>query len=187
MNDKTRVIGICGPSGSGKSRIAGEMAEKLGGCRVISADSFFKPTLPTMVSPDDGETYPDWNSPDSVDYGKLAGAIREAIRKAGREEGAPRYVLVEGVMIFFVDEVRELLDLKVFVTARPETCLFRRITRNMKLFGQTPEFIGNYYLRCARHREAEFCLPTVKYADFVIDNDVSYESDLEKCVESIKK
>lgn len=90
-------------------------------------------------------------------------------------------------MIFFVDEVRELLDLKVFVTARPETCLFRRITRNMKLFGQTPEFIGNYYLRCARHREAEFCLPMVKYADFVIDNDVSYESELEKCVESIKK
>lgn len=97
-----------------------------------------------------------------------------------------RYVIVEGLLVLNDDNLREAMDLKIFVTASPETCLYRRILRNTALFGQTPEFIGNYYLKCARRREAEFCLPTRECADFIIDNEVSFDEGLEKTLLALK-
>ncbi len=45
--------------------------------------------------------------------------------------------------------------------------------------------VGEYYLRCARHREREYCLPAKETADYVIDNDVSFTRDLEKVLSEI--
>ena len=171
---KPTVIGIAGPSGGGKSTVAKILEERLD-CRVFHSDAYFKGELPEITSPDDGNTYPDWNHPSSVRYDDLITDIKAEL---SRDEH--RYIIVEGLLIFYIDALRELMDFKIFVTASPETCLYRRIVRNMSLFGQTPEYIGGYYLKCARHREAEFCRPTQKYADFIIDNDVSYEEDLKK-------
>lgn len=167
------VIGIAGPSGGGKSTIAAVLEKKLN-ARVFHTDSYFRNDLPDMVSPDDGKTYPDWNHPESIRYTDLANDIREAVDRAEDE-----YILVEGALLLAIEELRNLLDVKVFVDARIETCLYRRIVRNIALMGQTPEFIGGYYLKCARHREAEYCRPSVRYADYVIDNDVSYEGQLD--------
>ena len=179
--EQTWIIGIAGPSGSGKSRFAKELAAELSG-RIFSADSYFKSELPTMISPEDGKPYPDWNSPDSIDYGRLkADVLKE------KEAGPHPYLVVEGSLIYAIPDLKELFDYRIFVTARPETCLYRRIVRNMELFGQTAEAIGDYYLKCARHREAEFCWPTIQEADFVVDNDVSYETDKAACLTSIRE
>lgn len=51
------IIGIAGPSGSGKSAVAAKLEERLD-CRVFHSDGYFNDPLPTLVSPDDGETYP---------------------------------------------------------------------------------------------------------------------------------
>ena len=168
------IIGIAGPSGCGKSAVAAKLEERLD-CRVFHSDGYFNDPLPTLVSPDDGETYPDWNQPASVCWSRLI----DDIQREAKEANHP-YILVEGMLLFSIEELRELLDWRVFVTAKIETCLYRRILRNIKLFNQTPDFIGGYYLKCARHQEAKYCLPTIRYADFIIDNDISFESQLEK-------
>lgn len=168
------IIGIAGPSGSGKSAVAAKLEERLD-CKVFHSDGYFNDPLPTLVSPDDGETYPDWNQPGSVCWTRLI----EDIKKEAAAALHP-YILVEGVLLFSIEELRELLDYRIFVTAKIETCLYRRIVRNISLFNQTPAFIGSYYLKCARHQEAKYCLPTIRYADFVIDNDISFEGQLEK-------
>jgi len=166
------IIGIAGPSGGGKSTVAAAIAEKLD-CQVFHTDAYFKKDLPAIQSPDDGAIYPDWNHPDSVRYDDLLEDLRAAAA------GEHPYILVEGALLFAIPELRALFDYKLFVTARIETCLYRRILRNVTLFGQTAEFIGSYYLKCARHREAEYCLPSARYADAVIDNDVSFETQLD--------
>ena len=172
------VIGICGPSGSGKSTVARELAETLG-CEVISSDRFFKSSLPTMISPADGKEYPDWNSPDSVDYPALVRAVEEKKKNSG-------FLIVEGCIILTCPELGDLLDYVIYTDATVETCLFRRIVRNVKLMGLSVEEIGEYYLRCARYREKEYCLPQKEKADFVIDNEYGFDEDLKKCAEDIR-
>ncbi len=175
---KPFVIGICGPSGSGKSTVARELAAALG-CEVISSDRFFKSELPTMTSPADGKEYQDWNSPDSVDYPALVREVEEKKKETG-------CFIVEGCIILTCPELGDLLDYVIYTDATVETCLFRRIARNVKLMGLSVEEIGEYYLRCARYREKEFCIPQKEKADFVINNEYGFDDDLKKCVEDIR-
>ena len=174
----TYIIEISGASGSGKSTFTGalkELLEKNGlRCAVFAADAYFKNPLPTMISPADGETYSDWNHPTSFDSEKLA----EDIIKA-KNSGEYDYILTEGVTIFCVPEIRDLADCRVFIDAEIETRIFRRIARNVVTKGQTIEFIGGYYLKCARHREKEFCLPSAKYAHIRVDNEYGFDAEKE--------
>ena len=171
---RSKIIGICGRSGSGKSTIADVLAEQLN-CPVIHLDRHFKNELPQMCSPDDNKYYPDWNSPESINWDEVLAELHKA-----KQSGETEWVIVEGLLLFCIEPLYEMLDTKIFVNANIETCLYRRIVRNVKLFGQTPEAIGDYYLKCARHREATYCLPFASRADFIIDNDVSYSEQLKQ-------
>ncbi|MBR6557489.1 MAG: AAA family ATPase [Clostridia bacterium] len=171
---ETKIIGICGPSGSGKSTVAAELAEQLN-APVIHLDRNFKEELPEICSPDDGQNYPDWNSPDSIHWDRVLKQIREE-----KEKGESEWVIVEGMLLFCIEPLYKALDIKIYVSAKIETCLYRRIVRNIGLFGQSPEYIGGYYLKCARHREAEYCLPYADRADYVIDNDISFSDQLKE-------
>ena len=171
---ETKIIGICGPSGSGKSTVAAELAEQLN-APVIHLDGNFKEELPEICSPDDGQYYPDWNSPDSIHWDRVLEQITEEKKK-----GESEWVIVEGMLLFCIEPLYQMLDVKIYVSAKIETCLYRRIVRNISLFGQSPEYIGGYYLKCARHREAEYCLPYADRADYIIDNDVSFSDQLEE-------
>ena len=81
---KTSVIAIAGASGSGKSTFTEALQKHLEqqGFKtvVFAADRYFNNPLPTMISPADGETYPDWNHPASFDSAKLAEDIRTGKR-----------------------------------------------------------------------------------------------------------
>ena len=145
------------------------------GAPVIHMDHYFKQELPQICSPDNNQYYPDWNSPESIRINDVLADIL-----AAKEKGESEWLIVEGMLLFYIESLYELLDFKIFVTAKIETCLYRRIVRNISLFNQSPEYIGEYYLRCARHREAVYCLPFVDKANFVIDNDYSYEEDFKK-------
>ncbi|MCI8331618.1 MAG: AAA family ATPase [Clostridiales bacterium] len=170
---KPKIIGICGPSGSGKSTIAADFAKRLN-AEVIHLDHYFKHDLPQMCSPDDHQYYSDWNSPESIRTDEITAHLQSL-----KESGTARWVIVEGLLLFCIDALREMLDFKIFVSAKTETCLYRRIIRNMHMFSQSPEEIGTYYLKCARHREALYCLPFVKHADIVINNDIEYANQVE--------
>lgn len=170
----SKIIGICGPSGSGKSTIADVLAEQLAGS-VIHLDKYFKKELPQMCSPDDNQYYPDWNSPESINSDEILARLR-----AEKQNGASEWVIVEGMLLFCIKSLYEILDIKIFVSANIETCLYRRIVRNINLFKQSPEYIGEYYLKCARHREATYCLPYASHADFIINNDISFSDQLKQ-------
>lgn len=181
------IVAIAGASGSGKSTFAEQLKNYLErtGCNfdnspnktarvcVVPADRYFKNPLPTMVSPADGETYPDWNSPESVDMDALYNEVTRI-----RDSGEADYVIVEGVTILCDEKIRAAADVKVFIDASIEMRIYRRIKRNVETKKQTIEFIGGYYLKCARYREMEFALPSAKYADMHVDNEWGF--DIEK-------
>lgn len=174
----TPVIAISGGSGSGKSTLAAALEGYLKGrgsrVLLIGADAFFKKELPRMVSPATGEEYYDWNHPTSVDMPALADAL-----EAHRASGEYDYILLEGVTIFCDDRVRSLTDVRIFVDASIEMRIYRRIARNVQTKQQTIEFIGGYYLKFARFREKEYCLPSAKYSHWHVDNEWGFDTDTE--------
>ena len=173
-----QIIAVSGASGSGKTTFAKALLSfyEGKGLRIgyISADSFFKKELPVMVSPADGCRYPDWNHPTSIDSEAFVAAVMDA-----SENGEYDYVITEGVNIFCYEELRDISDVKIFIDASPEMRIFRRISRNTVLMGQTVEYIGEYYLKCARYREAEFSLASSVYADIHVENEWGFDVEKE--------
>ena len=184
----TYVISISGASGSGKTTFAAALANyyEERGLRVcrLSSDSFFKNELPTMISPADGCEYPDWNHPTSVDSEAFVNAVEEK-----KDCNDFEFVIAEGINIFCFEKLLNISDVKIFVDASPEMRIFRRIARNTVLMGQSVEFIGEYYLKCARYREAEFSLPSAIHANIRVDNEWGFDvaSEAEKIEEFLNR
>ena len=178
MTRKPIIVGISGPSGSGKSTLAQMLCERLPRAVVVNADKYYKKELPVIVSPLDGREYPDWNHPTAIDADAMCAELDALAQREDLD-----YIIADGAFIFCIDALRERFDYKIFVTAQIETRLYRRICRNITLKGQTPEFIGGYYLACVRYREAEFSVPSQKWADTVVDNERDFGDAPEKIAE----
>jgi uridine kinase len=114
MNSKGVVVGISGPSGSGKSSIAEQLSFQFVRSHVISLDSFFRTDLGERES---------WDSPECIDFPAL---------EAEMERCAQTYqtVLVEGFVLFHSSKVQELVDKAVILRCSKEVAMARRLHRD---------------------------------------------------------
>lgn len=159
------TIGIAGGSGSGKSTFAKILAERLNPVKtvMISTDGFFRRPLPKMISPSSGREYEDWNSPESIDLEKVI----EAVRQSRQEGDESQVVIVEGLSVLYFPELVEMMDLKIFIDLDSDERMYRRIKRNMKMWGVPMEEVADYYLASAKFGEERYFLPTRRKADLV--------------------
>lgn len=159
------IVGIGGGSAAGKSRIAAELEERLKPLRVevINQDRFFRrrDELPQHDSPDGRRRWPDHNHPDSFDFDALHAEVRRA------QADAADVVIVEGILVLHDPELREVMDLKLFVDADPDERIVRRIRRNVGR-GLDLDGVCDFYLDSVRYRHQQFCEPTRAYADVVL-------------------
>ncbi|MBN1460852.1 MAG: uridine kinase, partial [Armatimonadetes bacterium] len=159
------VIGIGGGSAAGKSHIAAALKERLSPLTVeiIGQDRYFHKgtNLPRHRAPADGQEWPDHNHPDSFDFPRLRADVREA------GNSLHDVVIVEGILVLHDAELRQLMDLKLFVDADADERIVRRIRRNVA-HNHDLDGICDFYLDSVRYRHREFCEPTRAYADFVI-------------------
>ncbi|MBK9104420.1 MAG: uridine kinase [Saprospiraceae bacterium] len=195
MADKPYLIGITGGSGSGKTRIIHELRhnfpdEEL--C-IISQDEYYRPR---EVQVWDDAGYQNFDLPQSIDDEAFTRDIRMLID--GQEVRKQQYVfnnpkaepviltfrpapviLVEGLFVFYFDEIRDLLDLKIFIDAEDVIKLKRRIIRDA---GER-----NYPLEDVLHRYEYHVLPSYRSyiepfkheADLVINNHTRYDCALD--------
>lgn len=162
---KPLMIGVSGGSGCGKSHFCKEFVRKYREEEIIliSADSYFKRELPKMISPLTGREYDDWNSPESLNYPELLEDVRRAM------ERDVKIVMVEGAYIFCYEELRKMMNLKIFIDTDIELRLYRRIKRNMDLFQMEMDEIASYFLESAKFQEAIYAIPTKIYADLIFN------------------
>ena len=161
---KQILIGVSGGSGSGKTHFCREFAEMTDAKTiVISSDHYFKENLPKMISPLSQKEYDDWNSPASLHYENLLADVRSA---AAQDADV---VLVEGAYIFSYQELREMMELKIFIDTDIDLRLYRRIKRNMKLFHMEMDEIAEYFTESARFQEEIYSAPTKVYADLIFN------------------
>src|SRR6266550_5818402 len=149
---KPLIIGIAGGSGSGKSTVARNVADFLTTSSVafIDMDAYYK-NFPSLSL--DQRRQLNWDHPDAFDYDLLCAHLdaltkRESIekpeydfvthlRRSERTHVDPAdVVVIDGILLFVDERVRDLCDVKVFVDADADIRLIRRIERDIHVRGR---------------------------------------------------
>lgn len=184
MSARSLLIGIAGGTGSGKTTVARQIRESLppGHCSRVDHDSYYRDLADI---PMEERVKVNFDHPDSLDNELLVShlaALRrgESIRKpvydfathtrSGEftEVRPSPVVIVEGILVLADPEVREQLDVKVFVDTDADVRVFRRIRRDMAERGREFEEIRRQYYDTVRPMHLAFVEPSRSHADLII-------------------
>lgn len=168
------VIGIAGGSGSGKTTFCSNLAKSLKELKfkTLSTDDYFKGIKPKVNAPYNGKQYEDYDHPDSLELDRLNRDL-----KILRSSKMYDVVIIEGLMVLHFEEIRKILDLKIFVDCPSDERLVRRLKRDMH--EETFDEISSEYLDLVRHRHNKFVEPTKWYADLVINGSNTSKNSIE--------
>ena len=179
---QTKIIGICGGSGSGKTTIVRKISELVSDFTFLPQDNYYKSA--EYISNSNITAF-NFDHPDAFDNALLIehlDSLRSGqgiemptydfVHHRRREEiikVAPRkLVIFEGIMIFTNPEVRERIDLKIFVDTPDDIRFIRRLNRDIKERGRTVDSVIEQYLTVVRPGHYEFIEPTKQFADIII-------------------
>ncbi len=175
------VVGIAGGSASGKTTLTAALADALRhvpGCRpaILAADQYMhrdRTRGPSFVFQATGDVMFDANHPDAVEWERL---LRDLDDRLQQEDG-PNVILLEGLMVLHVPEVRERLDLRIFVELDADERALRRLLRDMQRGRgiREPAGIAAYYLESARVGHARYVEPSRAHADLIVRGDADWE------------
>ena len=177
------IIGIAGGTASGKTTIVNKLKEMFADdVELISHDCYYKAH---DDMPYEERTKLNYDHPSSVDTDRMIEDIKAL--KRGETIYRPVYdfsihnrvpetvkvepkkvILIEGILIFENKELRDLMDIKIFVDTDADERLMRRIVRDMKYRGRTIESIISQYQTTVKPMHEEFVEPSKKYADIII-------------------
>ncbi len=178
------VIGIAGGTGSGKTTVANVILDAVGRDRIayLPHDAYYR-DLKDLPPAQKAEV--NFDHPNSLETELMIQHVKEL--KAGRAVDIPVYdfsthsrtnrtlhvepqrvIIVEGILIFAEEKLRELFDMKLFVDADPDIRFIRRLQRDIAERGRTMQMVINQYLGTVRPMHLEFVDPSKRYADVII-------------------
>ena len=176
-------IGIAGRSGSGKTRVATELAHLRPQAGVLATDAYYR-DLSHLSAAERGAV--NFDSPAALDWELLVADL--ARLRSGAPVRVPRYdfasharmpepallapgevLIVEGLFALFDRRVRKMLDLAVFIDACEEECLRRRIERDVASRGRTEAFARAQWERHSAPMYERHVLPTRAYANLLLN------------------
>lgn len=200
---KPLIIGIAGGSGSGKSTVATNVADALSNLAVafIDMDAYYRNFTDLTLEERQGLN---WDHPDAFDYGLLTDhlsrlAARGTIQKPVYnfvthlrsdeiiEVEPSDVVVIDGILLFVDERVRDLCDVKVFVDADADIRLIRRIRRDMGTRGRPLEAIIHQYLSTVQPMHLQFVEPSKRYADIIVPRGGHNAIAIEMIVAKIKQ
>ncbi len=185
---KPLVIGIAGGTGSGKSTVARRVAEALtagesaASVAFVDMDAYYRHFADLPMSE---RRRVNWDHPDAFDLDlfvdHLARLSRgEAIQKPVYDfvehlrapdvvHIAPAdVVVIDGILLFVDERVRDLCDVKVYVDADADVRLIRRLRRDIVKRGRPFDEILEQYLSTVRPMHQQFVEPSKRYADVIV-------------------
>ena len=185
MRDSASVfVGIAGGTGSGKTTIAREIFLALGegSATLLEQDSYY---LDLGDLPFAERTTLNFDHPSAFDWKLLKEQIAEL--RAGRPVQKPVYdfnahtrtsetirveprpaVILEGILILEDPELRDMMDLRIFVDTDADVRLLRRLQRDIRERGRTVESVAAQYLASVRPMHAKYIQPSMRHADVII-------------------
>jgi len=191
-----RVVGIGGGSGSGKSTLARAIAERRPGVCVVELDWYYRDL--SHLAPG-ARARRNFDHPEALDWELMFGQLQrlaagEAVappvydftthtrRAAVRAAGPAKLVVLEGILALHRAEVRQALDLRVFVAAAEPVRLARRLARDVRERGRTPASVQEQFAATVRPMHDAFVEPTREHADLVADGEADFQSAVERAL-----
>ncbi|MEI6874704.1 MAG: uridine kinase [Spirochaetota bacterium] len=190
--ENIKVIGICGGSGSGKTTIVRKISELVSDFVFMPQDNYYKSA--EFISNSNITAF-NFDHPDAFDNALLMAHLDrlrnfesidmpsyDFVHHRRREETIrvepKRLVILEGIMIFTNREVRDRIDLKVYVDTPDDIRFIRRLERDIKERGRTVDSVIEQYLTVVRPGQFEFIEPTKHFADIIIPEGGNNENAL---------
>lgn len=175
------LIGIAGPSGSGKTELARAVAHALG-APILALDSYYRELGGV---PFEERARMNFDEPGALDHELLfehllalqAGrAIDVPVydftlhTRAGRTERLRpgKFAVVEGLWTLYWEPIRSVLGTKVYVDAPDAVCFERRLARDVRERGRSPESVARQYAATVRPMAERYILPGRELADLVV-------------------
>lgn len=195
------VVGIAGGTGCGKSTIIERLSQRLGDdATVISHDSYYR-AHHDMTHEE--RTQLNYDHPDAYETELLVehlAALRRgesvempiydysAHDRTDRTITVPpsRAIIVEGILIFSCPELRDLMDVKVYVDSDADVRILRRILRDVRDRGRTLESVISQYLSTVKPMHETFVEPTKRFADVIVPTGAQNLVALEMLVDTIR-
>lgn len=197
-----RIIGIAGGTGSGKTTIADKLVAHYGedNCLRISSDNYYR-CLKHL--PHSQRKINNFDIPDSIEFDlliehlkKLSAANEEVLipeydfkehcRAPGTIKKSKPIIIVEGILIMYLQTLRELFHVKVFVETADYISIFRRIDRDRAERGRTYEEARDQYINTVGPANEEYVQPTKKHVDIIITNSsFDFKINIEQIITAI--
>ena len=181
--ENSLVIGIAGGSGSGKTTLLKNIIQTFGpAITVLSHDNYYKRH--------DEMTYEErcklnYDEPDALETDLMVKQLQQL--REGHEILCPVYdftvhnrsdetilikpervIIVEGILIFESEDLRKLMDIKIFVDADADIRICRRIKRDVNKRGRSLESVITQYQETVKPMHEKYVEPSKKYADIVV-------------------
>lgn len=178
------VIGIAGGTGSGKTTVVNKIINSFpaGEVAVLQQDAYYKDL--SYMAPEDRSKI-NFDEPDAIEWTLLEKHLGEL--RAGKAIEMPTYsyitctrqpetirieprdvIIIEGILVLTEAELREKMDVKVFVDADPDDRLIRVIARDCIERGRTPKMVIDRYQAVLKPMHLQYIEPAKRHADLII-------------------
>jgi uridine kinase len=181
---KPLVVGIAGGTGSGKSTVAANIAAGIPSSRIalIDHDSYYRDHSDLT---DEERQLVNYDHPEALDNELMIEHIQSLLRWEPAE--IPMYdfvthsrrqetrrvepadvIIVEGILTFVDERLRDLMEVKIFVDTDADIRVMRRIRRDMEQRGRDFSQIREQYYKTVRPMHLQFVEPSKRWADLII-------------------
>ncbi|GAB4328103.1 MAG: uridine kinase [Flammeovirgaceae bacterium] len=195
MNYTPFFVGITGGSGSGKTYFLEELVSKIGEQYVclVSQDNYYRP-LQEQQKDDNG--IENFDIPESIDFELFTNHIR--LLKSGQEVQKQEYtfnnpnkkpqtfvfkplpiIVIEGIFVMHYPEIAKMIDLKLFIDAKPHIKIRRRIMRDNVERGYSLEDVLYRYEHHVMPSYEKYILVHKDEADIIIPNNKDFKKALD--------
>jgi uridine kinase len=178
------IVGIAGGTGSGKTTVVKRIVECLpqGEVVVIPQDSYYKDS---SHLPLEKRQEINFDHPESIEFELLVDHIAKL--KQGQQVDQPIYsyltcaraketivispkdvIIIEGILVFTNSDLRDLMDIKIFVDADADDRLARVILRDIVERGRSVNKVLERYEKTVKPMHLQFIEPTKRYADIIV-------------------
>ena len=197
------ALGVAGGTGSGKTSVARAILDEVGRERIafLAQDSYYRDI---EWESEEQLLHHNFDHPDALDNELLVEHLREL--KRGRSVEVPVYdfvrharteetervdsrpvILLEGILLFVEPELRDLLDLKVYVDTAADIRLMRRVHRDIEERGRTVDDVFRQYVDTVRPMHLEFVEPSKRMADVIVPQGASNRVALEMVIARVEQ